>query len=206
VRKIVNVAVAVLLGFGASNVSAAVINSTNPLDFNLVAEDFPLTGFTNANITSVSGNLTLDNAQGTGQPATLSAGYLNFTGAMPGNEYVLNGDENFDLIFSSSQTAFAMDYLDASIASTFTLTFFDGVTNVGSTSFTTSSFGTVEFIGFVSTVAFNRVEVRENDGASNSDEFFQFYTTAISVPAPGALLIFGIGAVGLACARRRWAA
>lgn len=199
----VRFAAAVLMVIGASNASAAVINSTNPLDFDLVAEDFPLTGFTNANITSVSGNLTLDNAQGTGLPATLTAGYLNFTGAMPGNEYVLNGDENFDLIFASSQTTFAMDYLDASIASTFTLNFFDGLTNVGSTSFTTSSFGTVEFIGFTSTVAFNRVEVRENDGANNSDEFFQFYTEAVSIPAPGALLIFGLGATGLVCMRRR---
>lgn len=202
-RHFVRFAAALLLCAGASSASAAVINSTNPLDFNLVAESFPITGFTNADITSVSGNLTLDNAAGVGQPATLTAAYLNFTGAMPGNEYVLNGDENFDLIFASSRTAFAMDYLDASIASTFTLNFFDGLTNVGSTSFTTSSFGTVEFIGFTSTVAFNRVEVRENDGASNSDEFFQFYTTAVSIPAPGALLIFGLGALGLASMRRK---
>lgn len=205
-RNFVRVAIALCLGIGASNASAAVVNSTNPLDFDLVAESFPVTGFTNANITSVSGNLTLDNAQGVGLPATGSAGYLNFTGAIPGDEYVLNGDENFDLIFSSFQTAFAMDYVDASIASTFTLDFFDGVTNVGSTSFTTSSFGTVEFIGFTSTIAFDRVEVRENDGASNSDEFFQFYTTETSIPAPSGLLIFALGTVGFACARRRRAA
>lgn len=202
-RNLVKAAATLLLCIGTSQASAAVINSTNPLDFDLVAESFPVTGFTSADITSGSGNVTIGNAQGFGAPATGTAGYLNFSGAMPGNEYVINGDENFDLIFASTQTAFAMDYLDTSVASTFTLTFFDGLTNVGNTSFVTSSFGTVEFIGFTSTVAFDRVEVRENDGASNTDEFFQFYTTEVSIPAPGAVLIFGLGAVGLVCIRRR---
>ena len=202
IRKLIKTALAASLLIGASNASAAIITSTDISDFHLTAETFPTTGFTNSNIVSVSGNLTLDNAQGVGNPATGTAGYSNFTGALSGDEYVLNGDENFNLIFSSAQTAFAMDYVDTSIASTFNLDFFDGATNVGSTSFVTSSFGTAQFIGFISSVAFDRVEIRENDGTSNSDEYFQFYT-AEAVSEPGSLAVFGLGLLGLGYMRRR---
>jgi hypothetical protein len=118
----------------ASSVSASVITSTNIADFNLTSETFANTGFSNSNIVSVSGNITLDNALGvvTGVgDFTATAAYQNF---------------------------------------------FDGASNVGNTSFTTSTFGTVEFIGFISTAAFDRVEVREGDGSCNSDEFFEFYS------------------------------
>jgi len=206
--KFVKVILAAALLMSASSVSAAVIISTDASDFNLTSETFPNTGFTNSNIVSVSGNITLDNAVGVGTGVgdfTGTAAYTNFTGALSGDEYVLNGDENFDLIFSSQQTAFAMDYVDASIASTFNLTFFDGASNVGSTSFVTSSFGTAEFIGFISSVAFDRVEIREDDGTGNSDEFFQFHT-AEAVSEPGSLAVFGLGLLGLGYIRRRKAA
>ncbi|MBK17454.1 MAG: hypothetical protein CMM52_01265 [Rhodospirillaceae bacterium] len=204
-KFIVKTVLTAALILGVSNASAAVITSTDIADFNLTSESFATAGFSNSNLVSVSGNLTLDNAEGIGNPATGTAGYSNFTGALSGDEYVLNGDENFNLIFSSTQTAFAMDYVDASIASTFNLTFFDGASNVGSTSFATSSFGTAEFIGFISTVGFDRVEIREDDGVGNTDEFFQFYA-AEAVSEPGSLLIFGLDLVGLGYARRRKAA
>ncbi|MEM7541767.1 MAG: PEP-CTERM sorting domain-containing protein, partial [Pseudomonadota bacterium] len=64
-------------------------------------------------------------------------------------------------------------------------------------SFTTSSFGTAEFIGFISSAAFNRVEVRENDGGANSDEFFQFFTaTAVPEPTTLALMVGSLGLLG----------
>lgn len=202
--KFVKVFLSAALLMSASSVSAAVIISTDASDFHLTSESFPTTAFTNSNIVSVSGNITLDNADGvgTGGDNTGSHGYSNFTGALTGDEYVLNGDENFNLIFSSQQTAFAMDYVDTSIASTFNLTFFDGASNVGSTSFVTSSFGTAEFIGFTSTVAFDRVEIREDDGTNNTDEFFQFYS-AEAISEPGSLAVFGLGLLGLGYMRRR---
>jgi hypothetical protein len=197
--------IASLFLLGASNASAVVLTSTNTADFNLTFEDFPVAGSGVASMTSISGNLTIDSAIGVGNPAASTAFYNEFTATLSGNEYIIGGDENFDLTFSSQQNAFAMNYHDFSIASIFTLNFFDGATNVGSTSFTTTSFGTAEFIGFISTAAFDSVQIREDDGANNTNEAFQFYT-AEAVPEPGALAIFGLGLIGLGYIRRRKAA
>jgi len=118
---------------------------------------------------------------------------------MVGQEYALSGDENFNVSFSSLQNVFAFNYEDDSVASTFTLTFFNGATNVGSSSFVTSSFDTTEFIGFISDAEFDLVQVRENDGGFNSNEYFQFYTATVKVsePAPLAIMALGLMMLGL---------
>tara|TARA_Y100001934_G_scaffold151747_1_gene181927 strand:+ start:56786 stop:57406 length:621 start_codon:yes stop_codon:yes gene_type:complete len=191
-----------LLVLGVSNASAVVISSTNTADFNLTLETFPGgTGapFTNDPIVSVSGNITVDNADFL--PTTGSAKFTENFAALSGLEYIVSGDENFDLSFSSLQNAFAINYLDEGDISTFSLTFFDGLTNVGSTSFVTPSIGAAEFIGFISTVAFDRVEIREDIGGF-TNEAFQFYS-AEAVSEPGALAVFSIGIVGLGYMRRR---
>jgi hypothetical protein len=178
--------------------NAAVIVSTNTADFNLTTEAFPNVSLgTNANIVSTSGNITLDNAQGIGSgsgDATGTHGYTNFSSIMPGDEYVLNGDENFNIIFSSIQTAFAMDYLDDNIISTFNLTFLNGSSSVGVASFTTAAadFDSVQFVGFTSSIGFDNVQVREDDGTGNANEFFQFYTATQTVPEPGTFALLGL--------------
>ena len=127
-----------------------------------------------------------------GDPPTVDHGYQDFTSLMAGNEYVLNGDENFDVQFGVKQSAFAFDYLDDSISSTFTLSFYDDNVLVGQTSFSTDSpFQEVKFIGFISSMPFNMVQFREADGAGNTDEYFQFYT-ATAVPEPSSLLLLVI--------------
>lgn len=199
-------AAAALILMSASGASAAIITSTNTADFALTPENFQdLTNgsFQTGNLVSFSGNLAIDNLTGT---LFNSHKFSSLTPLLSGVEYIKNGDEDFDLIFSSQQNAFAMNYVDQSAVSTFSLDFFDGATNVGSTSFVTASINSAEFIGFVSTAAFDRIEIRETDTGGGSNELFQFFTAESNiqaVPAPAPLAIFGLGLIALGYGRRR---
>lgn len=193
---------ATLLTCSSTFTHASIVQSNNQADFNLVAEAFLFSFFTFSNLNSQSGSLTLQTASGIGSPATAEHGYQDFTGLLSGNEYVLNGDENFDILFSAPTKAMAMDYVDTSVTSLFTLTFYNGVSNVGSSVLNSNVFNTARFVGFSSDVAFDRVTVRENDGVSNSDEFFQFYS-ATAVPEPGMAGLLALGLSSLLGLRRR---
>ena len=190
--------------FSSTVAQAGIIQSTNQAEFNLTPEAFTTTtSFTFGNLTSVSTDLTLDAASGVGPSGaeTSSHAYQNFTGLLSGSEYVLNGDENFDILFSSPASAFAMDYVDTSANSSFTLTFYNGASNIGTSVLNPNIFNTASFVGFISDTDFDKVTVRESS-ATNSDEFFQFYTaTPVLEPATAGLLTLGLG--GLFGLRRR---
>lgn len=174
---------------------ANVTVSVNESDFTLIAE--PLAYYRNPtggvgttdNLDSLSGNLSLEVAAGVGNPAASThVNYDHPWTVLPGNVYTLFGDENFNVLFGSTQSAFAFTYEDDSVASAFTLNFYNDAALVGSASFTTSEFNTEQFIGFISDSAFNKVTVREDDGASNSNEYFQFYTI---IPEPATIGLLG---------------
>jgi hypothetical protein len=195
---------ACLLFLPSVHCEAGIVVSTNPSDFVLTSQPFAYSNFTTNDLTSLSGAITVNVAIGIGDPAPVDHGYQEWTTAMTGDEYVVSGDENFNVIFSSLQSAFAFDYVDDSVFGTFTLNLFNGATNVGSTSFLTSSpFGIANFIGFKSDTLFDRIELREDDGSNNSDEYFQFYT-ATAVPEPSSLFLLTsiIGFVSLRRGKR----
>lgn len=195
-RPITKTLMATLLTCSSAFTQAGIIQSSNQADFNLTPETFATTGFTLTNLTSLSGNITLDSADGVGTAAaTSSHAYTDFSALLSGSEYVLNGDENFDILFSSAVSAFAMNYADTSDNSIFTLTFFSGASNVGSSVVNSNIFNTERFVGFISDTDFDKVTVRENT-ATNSDEFFQFYTaTAVTEPGMAGLLALGLSSL-----------
>lgn len=199
-----NILTLLALLFTSISANAAVITSSNLADFILVAEPFADNAGTAGDLVSTSGDVTLQSA-GVGAPPSSTQFYgPAWTTALAGSEYAISGDENFDVLFSSSQTAFAFNYADDSVASTFTLGFFDGASQVGSASFTTSTFDTAEFIGFISDTSFDSVQIREDDGANNSNEYFQFYSAAPSeVPLPAAAWLFISALGGLIVAKRK---
>ena len=193
-----------LIGSLIGGANAAITVSNDASNFNLTSQLFNVAGFTVADISSVSGDVTLMIPSITiGNPVTQDHAIAEFTSVLTGDEYVISGDENFDVSFSSSQSVFAFDYVDDSVASIFTLEFFNGMTNVGTSSFTTSApFATQNFIAFLSDTDFDLVTIRESDGSTNSNELFQFYT-ATTVPEPSSALLLGLGALGLVSRRRK---
>ncbi len=206
--KLLKILTALFFGLGVSNASAVIITSTDTADFALTQENFAdlsAGAFQTVNLVSFSGNLQIDNLTGT---IDQSHKFTQGEPLLAGVEYLKNGDENFDLIFSTQRNAFAMNYVDQGGLSTFSLNFFDGATNVGSTSFDTASINAAEFIGFISTTLFDRVEIRESNGSGGPNEVFQFFSAEsnINLPEPGALVVFGLGLIGLGYARRRRAA
>jgi len=123
VPKLLKVLTVLFFGLGVSNASAVIITSTDTADFALTQENFADLSaglFQTVNLVSFSGNLQVDNLTGT---LDQSHKFTEVEPLLAGVEYLKNGDENFDLIFSSQQNAFAMNYVDQGGTSTFNLDF-----------------------------------------------------------------------------------
>lgn len=204
---------AALFAMATSSANAALFLYDDRSDF--IAD----TGATDATGPLTTGTGTMTRGTLTFSAHTGSSAHLNsFNTLMAGNEFALSGNENFNIDISGSVFSMGFDFVEPTsnfsggggfngsgsfIHSEFAVTLFSGAASIGSFNFM-RPFNSLEFVGFWSTTAFDRIEVREIVG-SNGNEFFNAFITGTTahVPAPGALLLLGFGLIGFGAARRK---
>ncbi len=118
-------------------------------------------------------------------PSTLSFGFVDggLTALTPGNDLAISGVEDFNIDFATPITSLGFQWVDKAAAdTTFTATFLSG--GVGGTIIDVMNFSGPEnvllFDGFVTTQAFDRVEIREVGNDNQNEYFGQFFTGALA--------------------------
>ncbi|MBL9200838.1 MAG: VPDSG-CTERM sorting domain-containing protein [Opitutaceae bacterium] len=145
----------------------------------------------------------------------------SFTTRLTGNTLGISGSESFNVALVAPVFSFGFNFVepqfdplvgDTFFESTFTVTLFNGATNVASFVFSRPN-DSAQFVGVHTGLgeSFNRVEIRETVGGNENDFFGQFFTgTSAYSPNPtaapdagstAALLAAGLAA--LALLRRR---
>jgi hypothetical protein len=109
----------------------------------------------------------------------------DFTPVLPDNEFGISGIENVDLTFDWELTAFGLWMQDGfevgeiradGVDSRFRFTIISGTTTIASVD-VDPPIDVAFFLGIISGVPFDRVEIRELDPASNENDFFgRIYT------------------------------
>ena len=156
--------------------------------------------------------------------SSLVSGSVTFTSAsgllymgdastrLAGAEITLDGIESVDLALAGPVHALGFDFVEPQndplvnapfVDSTFTVSMFKGAAPAGSFSFNVAN-DSAAFVGVWSTLAFDRVQIRETTGGIENEFYGQFYTgTLAPVPEPTTLLLWMAGLTGLAARRRR---
>ncbi|MEM6759055.1 MAG: VPLPA-CTERM sorting domain-containing protein [Pseudomonadota bacterium] len=155
--------------------------------------------------------------------SSINSGFSTFTDKFVPNPYVIvNGVENVDiaLSFATSIFAFGMDVFEPQnstatfngcnvgtcVESTFQLSFLSGASVVDTITFSPDN-EILDFIGYTSAVAFDRIEIRETIGTNDNEFFGNFVTSttpvsAVPLPAGLPLLLAGMGVFAVLRRRR----
>lgn len=164
-------------------------------------------------VSFAAGNLSFTLGPG---PAFFAVGDPQYGDLVPGNDLLLSGPESFDVTLSSSVFAFGFHLYEPTsnnpfngcnttcVDSTFVITLYSGSTAIGVFTVQPTD-NQLEFIGFWSSTAFDRVTVRETVGTNDNEYFGGFYTgttAATVVPEPATILLCGTGLAGIVLKRR----
>ena len=129
-----------------------------------------------------------------------------WTALLPGIDMAINGVEHLDVDLATPVGAFGFDFVEPGVGSNdsnFQVSLFSDATNLGSFIYNAPN-DVAAFVGVLSDVAFNRVEIRDLPGTSDDEFYGEFFTAApATVPEPSTLLLLGTGLVGLVGYGRR---
>ena len=151
--------------------------------------------------------------------SSLNSSYSTFTDKFAPNPYViLNGVENFNavLLFTDAIYAFGMDVYEPQastdtfngcnvstcVESTFEISFLSSGSTLDTVTFEPEN-EILDFFGYTSDTAFDRVEIRETVGTNDNEMFGNFVTSTTPVPLPAGLPLLAAGLGAIALLRRR---